>query len=140
MIILESFKSRLDSVPVAIWWGLVGFSLVILVVSLLVTPHVIGRMPADYFLPSHVAPDASRNWALLIARNVLGWTIFIAGTLMCFVPGQGLLTMLIGLTLVNFPGKRRLESTMFAKSATLRKALNWIRRKTDAVPFEASDV
>ena len=25
------------------------------------------------------------------------------------VPGQGLLTMLIGLTLLSFPGKRRLE-------------------------------
>jgi|TARA_B110000483_G_C18031019_1_gene478733 hypothetical protein len=35
--------------------------------------------------------------------------LFLVGLLLLFLPGQGLLTILIGLMLMNYPGKSRLE-------------------------------
>ncbi len=40
-------------------------------------------------------------------RNLYGGLLIIAGVIMLFTPGQGLLTLLAGFLLLDFPGKRR---------------------------------
>lgn len=47
---------------------------------------------------------------------------------MFFIPGQGILTMLIGLGLMSFPGKYALEKKLIAQPAVLN-SINWIRDK-----------
>ena len=51
------------------------------------------------------------------------------------VPGQGLLTALIGLTLLSFPGKRKLERR-FVKIPALLRAINRLRARFARPPLE----
>jgi hypothetical protein len=47
---------------------------------------------------------------------------------MLILPGQGILTVLIAIALMDFPGKYRLEKSMVRREPVF-KALNWMRRK-----------
>ena len=51
------------------------------------------------------------------------------------VPGQGLLTALIGLTLINFPGKTELERRLIGRPAVLR-TVNRLRARFHRPPLE----
>ncbi|MBA6417405.1 hypothetical protein H4J50_15435 [Colwellia sp. 6M3] len=53
---------------------------------------------------------------------------------MLVLPGQGLITMLIGLSLIPFPGKHKLEKNILARKS-VRSSLNWIRTKAKKDPF-----
>jgi hypothetical protein len=57
---------------------------------------------------------------------------------MLFIPGQGLLTMLIGLMLIWFPGKYRLEKRIIHRPGVL-KGINWLRKKRGNLPLRISD-
>ena len=58
-----------------------------------------------------------------------------AGIAMLLLPGQGVLTILIGIMLLDFPGKRSLEFWIIRQRGVL-KAANWIRRKSNHPPLE----
>jgi hypothetical protein len=53
---------------------------------------------------------------------------------MLFLPGQGLLTMITGLLLIDYPGKFRLERKIVNTPAVL-KSLNWLRAKAKKPPL-----
>ncbi len=53
---------------------------------------------------------------------------------MLLLPGQGVLTILIGLMLLNFPGKRGLERRIVGRPIIL-KLLNRMRVKRDLPPL-----
>ena len=59
----------------------------------------------------------------------------IAGITMLALPGQGILTILIGISLMNFPGKRKLELRIIGQH-TIYKAVNWIRAKAHKPPLQ----
>jgi hypothetical protein len=61
---------------------------------------------------------------------VLGLIMAVPG-----VPGQGLLTVLIGLTLLSFPGKRRLERR-FVRMPALLRGINRLRGRFRRPPLE----
>ena len=65
----------------------------------------------------------------------MGLLFIIAGVLMTVLPGQGLLTILIGMMLVNFPGKYRLEQALI-KQDLISQPLNSLRRKARRKPFK----
>jgi len=102
------------------------------VLSILVLPFLVCRIPEDYFLhnpaesKTHTSPLIQGGGWLL--RNIAGYILVIAGIIMLFVPGQGLLTILLGAILMDFPGKRRLENRLIA-IRHIRNTLNWIRKK-----------
>jgi hypothetical protein len=50
------------------------------------------------------------------------------------LPGQGLLTIVVGLLLIDFPGKYSLERRLAGQSHVFRM-LNWIRRKHQCAPL-----
>ena len=81
-------------------------SVVTFVGSLVAVPWLIGRMRADYFLTHWQVVQARhrRHPALaltvFLARNALGLLLVAAGLAMLFLPGQGLLTVLIGALLM----------------------------------------
>jgi hypothetical protein len=66
--------------------------------------------------------------SLLIAKNVLGIVLVIAGVLMLLVPGQGLLTIVAGLILLDFPGKFDLERRL-ATQRHVWRSINWLRKR-----------
>lgn len=123
----------LDERNALLWW-LAALSLVMFVGTLLLLPIIVARLPADYFTrhDRHSNPPQGASTVLrllvLIGKNVLGIVFILAGMVMLVLPGQGILTLLIGLMLVNFPGKRRLERRLVQQAAVLR-AINWIRAK-----------
>jgi archaellum biogenesis protein FlaJ (TadC family) len=107
-------------------------SLLMFVVTLVVFPLVIVYLPEDYFVrdrrdPARQARRHPAVWlTLTVLKNILGAVLILAGVAMLVLPGQGLLTMLIGLTLLNFPGKYALERRLVSRPA-VSKALNRIR-------------
>ena len=63
-----------------------------------------------------------------MAKNLLGIIFVIAGIMMLALPGQGLLTIIIGLVLMDFPGKYHAERWVISRHSILRTT-NWIRKK-----------
>lgn len=58
----------------------------------------------------------------------------LAGIAMLVLPGQGLLTILIGLLLLDFPGKRAVELRLVRRPA-IRGFLDRMRQKRGVPPF-----
>jgi hypothetical protein len=56
------------------------------------------------------------------------------GVLMVFIPGPGILTILLGVTLLDFPGKRRLELKLISRPEVLR-GVNAIRARYGRPPL-----
>ena len=59
----------------------------------------------------------------------------LVGVAMLLLPGQGILTILIGLMLLDFPGKRGLERRLVQQPAVWR-AINWMRAKAHQPALE----
>lgn len=120
--------------------ALVGLSLLTFFGSLLSLPWLVARLPEDYFLHSHREHEypgdrhPAVHLALVVAKNGLGSLLVVAGIFMLVLPGQGLLTILIGLMLTDFPGKYALERRLVARRG-VRRALNWMRARAGAPPL-----
>lgn len=126
-----------------IWWT-TGMSLLAVVATVVGVPWVISRLPSDYFNRERRASwrrSARAPLAALlvgVAKNLLGGILVVAGTIMLVTPGQGLLTLFIGLLLMNFPGKYRLERWLVGRNGVLR-ALNWMRQRHGRPALEAPE-
>ena len=114
-------------------------SAVLLAASVLALPWVLGALPADWFVRPAEARRHGRHpllrLALALARNLLGWLLVVAGLAMLVLPGQGLLTVGLGLLLLDLPGKRRVELRVLRRPA-VRRLVDGIRRRRGAPPFE----
>jgi hypothetical protein len=119
--------------------ALLGISLAMLVTTLVVFPFVIARLPARYFAErSRPAPHSRHmlvHWILMAFKNLLGLALAMAGVLLLFLPGQGLLTLIVGLTIMNYPGKFVFERWLVRRPRVL-PALNWLRSRFGAPPFD----
>ncbi len=118
---------------------LVGVSLAMLVTTLIAFPFVIARLPARYFAePSRPAPRPRYmlvHWMYIVLKNLLGLALAIAGVILLFLPGQGLLTLIVGLAIMNYPGKFEIERWLVRRPRVM-VALNWLRLRFGAPPFE----
>jgi hypothetical protein len=76
----------------------------------------------------------SVNYVIKTAKIIIGVFLLLCGILMLVLPGQGLITMLIGLSLIPFPGKDKFEQNLLARKS-VRSTLNWIRVKAKKEPF-----
>ena len=111
-------------------------SAVTFVLSLALVPLLVARMPADYFTrESKRLPPTPLRLAARILKNLFGLILLLLGIAMLVLPGQGLLTILISLTLLDFPGKRRLELRIVRLPA-LRRPIAWLRRKAHRPPLQ----
>jgi hypothetical protein len=121
-------------------WLLVGISAGSLLLSLLLLPWFVARIPEDYFSHPHrhrLSAESSHpllQLAISGVKNLLGLLLVAAGIIMLFTPGQGLLTLLVGLMLMNFPGKYHLERWLVSRPGVLQ-AVNWLRRRGGHPPL-----
>ena len=118
---------------------LTALSVVFFVGSLIAIPFILVRLPTDFFdtrVPRLWMEDHHPVLRLLghLVKNVAGAIFLFAGFLMLFLPGQGILTMLIGVTMLDFPGKRRLEARMIGQPAVL-STINNMRQKFGKPPL-----
>ncbi len=104
----------------------------------------IGRMRPDYFIRDETASSAWRQRyplmgvVVLLLKNVFGVDLVLMGLAMLVLPGQGVLTLLIGIGLLDFPGKRNLEKKI-VRTPTVRKAMDAIRRRAGQPPLVLPD-
>jgi UPF0716 family protein affecting phage T7 exclusion len=70
-----------------------------------------------------------------VAKNLCGTVLVLAGVAMLVLPGQGILTIVVGLLLIDFPGKFALEQKLVRRSSVL-SAMNWIRTKAHRAPLK----
>lgn len=121
---------------------LAGASMLTFIGSILVLPVLVAAMPEDYFLDAKRHQSRLRRFhpliylSLHLLKNVLGWLLVFCGILMLVLPGQGLLTILVGLMLSDFPGKFALERRL-AGNPRVMVALNWLRRRAGRRPLQA---
>ena len=121
--------------------GLVASSIIIFITSILGISWFVAQIPEDYFLSSKRKPSKWKEQtpilrlAVLFGKNIIGLSLIIGGLLMLVLPGQGLLTIVTGLLLINYPGKYKLEQKLVAMPSVFR-ALNWIRVKANKPPLK----
>ncbi len=115
-------------------------SMLLLVGSLWLGHYYLTTIPHDYFVRAHVPFEGLRIrspalwWSVMIGKNLLGIFFILAGLVMLFTPGQGLLTFVMGLTLTNFPGKQRLERAIMSRPV-IRKTVNRMRARANRPPL-----
>jgi uncharacterized membrane protein (UPF0136 family) len=117
-------------------------SVAMFLASLVGVPWFLQRIPHDYFtrrdtLPIGGAPGRhpAARAALLIARNVFGVVLFVAGLIMLVLPGQGLIAIFVSMFFIDFPRKRRLQRRVVGSPRVLA-AINHLRRRFGEPPLE----
>jgi hypothetical protein len=121
----------------------IGLALAVPVVSFVAGLVVTLALPPDYFVrarPSGARPKAPVRLALQVLRNLIGGLVLLAGLVMAvpLVPGPGVLFMLIGVGLVDFPGKRALELKLLRQRHVLL-SVNRIRGRFGRAPLQTSE-
>ena len=122
-----------------VWW-LVASSAATFIVSLILVPMLIVRIPADYFSYKKRHTKRPEKYPpviriiVLILKNLMGLVLVLAGILMLVLPGQGLFTMVVGIMMMNFPGKYKLERWIVERGPVL-KSINWLRRRAGHDPL-----
>jgi hypothetical protein len=119
----------------------VGLFLGSLIISFVAIGIVMVKIPANYF-SSHYQQDFMPNspwlvrWGAVIVKNVFGLFLILLGILLSLpgVPGQGILTILLGLIMIDIPGKRPIEARI-VKRPTVLSAVNNLRAKYDKPPL-----
>jgi small-conductance mechanosensitive channel len=110
--------------------------------SAVVTGWIVVRLPADYF----VGPRAPAFWrdrhpvlqvVGRILRNLIGVVLVVVGVILALpgVPGQGVLTILIGVMCLDIPGKRRLEQKLVGRPR-VHGFINRLRARYGRPPLE----
>lgn len=72
--------------------------------------------------------------ALFFLRNLFGVLLLVAGILMLFLPGQGILTILLSFFFLEFPGRHKLVKRFLDNDRT-QTTLNGVRKKLGKKPF-----
>ena len=118
------------------WLGIV--SSVIFLVSLLSIGWLVSLIPSDYFInkkESKFKLNYPVAWIVsVVIKNIFGYILIFGGILMLILPGQGLITIFVGLLLSNYPGKYSIEKRIIATPKIL-KSINWLRKKSDEPPL-----
>ncbi len=110
---------------------LIGVSVASFIVSILFCTLVIAYLPPDYFLPNRRV-NRIRHPVLRIGlkclKNLLAVVLVVVGIIQIPLPGQGVLTILIGIIISDIPGKRKLERRIISSPVVLSTA-NGIRSR-----------
>ncbi len=121
-------------------WGLVLYLVTFLVSTVLVALLLL-KLPATYFCDA--SPLVFWNdrspvlcWTGLLFKNLLGVLLVVLGGIMVFpgIPGPGVLMLVLGFTLLDFPGKRRLEQWLIRRPTVL-SAMNRLRQRYGKPPL-----
>ena len=86
-----------------------------------IVSFILVKLPKDHFKNDKSKRVSGSNATIrvlkVIGKNVAGWLLIALGIVLSLpgVPGQGLLTVLLGVMLVDFPGKHRLEQKLLSR-------------------------
>lgn len=108
-----------------------ALSAALFVGTLVGVPMYIVRIPADHF----VRPPPPRSFVAKVLRNVLGFVLIALGVAMLVLPGQGLITILLGLSILDLPIKHRVMGRIL-QQPNLQKGIQSLRQKAGKEPLE----
>lgn len=119
----------------------VGAFLISLAFSFAAIAFVMVKIPADYF-SSHYHPEFMTGkpflvrWSAVILKNLFGLFLVLLGIALSLpgVPGQGFLTILLGLIMLDIPGKRPLEAVII-KRPSIQHSINKLRARFNKPPL-----
>ena len=119
---------------------LAGGSLFLLVFSVAMLPFAMSLIPADYFAAEDRGMSRFHRLhpvghaVLMVLKNIVGVIFLIGGLAMLVLPGQGLLTLVAALILLDFPGKYHLEQRL-VRSPRVVRGINWLRARARTRPL-----
>jgi hypothetical protein len=111
-------------------WIASAASVALYIAVMLAIPVVLARLPADYFVRPHVP----RHPIVSAIRAGVGSVVLIAGVAMLFLPGPGILGILLGLAIMGGPLAERGMRHMLCRPRILG-AINAIREKRGRPPL-----
>jgi len=131
--ILELFEIYKNLI---IWIG--SISIFIFIFSLFSVRWLVTLIPSSYFIEKKSSHLRSRNpvvwYAVIILKNLIGYSLVLGGIMMLVLPGQGIFTIFIGLIMSNYPGKYAIEKKFIAVPSIL-KSINWMRARSNKLPI-----
>jgi hypothetical protein len=134
----EQFWSSLTLSNVLVGIGIFLGSLVISFVAIAI---VMVNVPPTYFSIHHRRQFlAGRHWlvrsSLIVIKNLAGLVLVVLGIFLSFpgVPGQGILTILLGLIMLDIPGIRTIELLIIRQQRVLA-AINALRSRYKKPPL-----
>ena len=131
---------------VALTWRKVLLGAAIFLVSFFANLGIVSlilvKIPANHFSKSRKTKfwAGPRPWlhaAKVIGKNIGGVLLVALGIVLSLpgVPGQGLLTVLLGIMLLDFPGRHRLEQKLLSKPSIVN-SINKLRGRFGKKPLE----
>jgi hypothetical protein len=109
--------------------------------TIAVVAFVLVRLPADYFA-LRVAPPFMLGWPWplrwigVLAKNALGLLVIAIGVILSLpgMPGQGVLMILLGLMLLDIPGKKNIVRRI-ARIPRVIATINTLRARYGKAPL-----
>lgn len=114
--------------------------IILYIASIVLVPWMLILLPSDYFAHEERETCLWKGDSVLIKslliflKNLVGLILLLAGIAMLFLPGQGILTIVAGLFLMDFPYKFKIEKWIIGHQVVL-KTFNKIRQKANKEPF-----
>ena len=133
---MDTLLEFLESHEGILGWTAIA-STALFLITLLIVPVIVIRIPYDYFV-KHAEPELPKTplkVAQLVLRNLFGVIFLIIGIAMLVLPGPGLLTILLGISLLDFPAKRKAQARI-VHLRSVSRTINWIRRRAHQPPLE----
>ena len=136
----------MPDLTLAVTWSsiLIGVALFVasFLINLAIVSFILVKLPADHFSKSRkrkflAGHNQAVRVAALIGKNIGGVLLVALGIVLSLpgVPGQGLLTILLGVMLLDFPGKHRLEQKLLSRPSIVN-AINGLRGRFGKPPLE----
>lgn len=104
-------------------------------INLAIVSFVLVRIPSNYFSKNHPRAFLSDRppvirYLGIVGKNLLGVLLVALGIVLSVpgVPGQGILTILLGIMLLDFPGRRSLEYKLVSRPSVFR-TINKLRHR-----------
>ena len=111
-------------------------------INLGIVSFILVKLPADHFSKNRktkfwAGPRPAIHAAKVIGKNIAGVLLVALGIVLSLpgVPGQGLLTVLLGIMLLDFPGRHRLEQKLLSKPSIVN-TINGLRKRFDKPPLQ----
>lgn len=111
-------------------------------INLGIVSFILVKLPANHFSKSRKTrfwsgPHPLLHAAGIVGKNIAGVLLVALGIILSLpgVPGQGLLTVLLGVMLLDFPGRTTLEQKLLSRPSIV-KAINSLRGRFGKPPLQ----
>lgn len=119
----------------------VGIFLITFAANLVLVSVILVKIPANYFQESRNSTFLKGHSPVvrvmaIIGKNLAGVLLVVLGVLLSLpgVPGQGVLTILLGIMLLDFPGRRRFERWIVSRPKIFN-TINKLRNRFNKQPL-----